>query len=204
MNIIANDCVGGELYRLCDEEFKSPFMWTILPFKDFLELYKNYDDIDFKNIKYRETPNYYFSWYMSSLVIDDRVNVYFPHHSRDWKYEEFTKYEPIKGQSMCAWNQMDKYIIEHYNNRVERMIEKPCFVYSQENRNTEEQLKRLVDVSFYNKYHLIFITSDNNLIKEYSTKTNNVRWLLKSKNEVIQKKQAEAIKNNFIDFVNYK
>ena len=45
MVVIANDCVGGELYRLCDEEFKSPFMWTVLPIKDFIELYKNYDNI---------------------------------------------------------------------------------------------------------------------------------------------------------------
>ena len=45
MVVIANDCVGGELYRLCDEEFKSPFMWTVLPIKDFTELYKNYDNI---------------------------------------------------------------------------------------------------------------------------------------------------------------
>ena len=50
MVVIANDCVGGELYRLCDEEFKSPFMWTVLPIKDFIELYKNYDNINFKNI----------------------------------------------------------------------------------------------------------------------------------------------------------
>ena len=82
MVVIANDCVGGELYRLCDEEFKSPFIWTVLPIKDFTELYKNYDNINFKNITYNQTPNYYFSWYMSSLNIDNKVNVYFPHHAK--------------------------------------------------------------------------------------------------------------------------
>lgn len=203
MNIIANDCVGGELYRLCDEEFKSPFMWTILPFKDFLTLYKSYDKIDFKNITYNETPNYYFSWYMSSLNIDGKVNVYFPHHSRDNKYTEFTKYEPIKGQSMCAWNQMDKYIIEHYNKRIERMTDKPCFVYSQENRNSVEELKELLELTKDN-YHLVFITSNKELIEEYAKKTKNVRYVYKEKNEVIQKIQAQCIKDNFISFVNYK
>ena len=203
MNIIANDCVGGELYKLCDEEYKSPFMWTVLPFKDFVELYKNYDNIDFRNIKYNETPNYYFSWYMSSLLIDNKVNLYFPHHARIEDCDIFTKFEPIKKQSMCGWKKMDEYIIEHYLKRVDRMVDKPCFVYSQENRNSNEQLRQLLDLTT-NGHHLIFITTNRDLIGEYVNKNDNVRFITKPKNEIEQKIQAQAIKENFMDFVNYK
>lgn len=203
MNVIANDCVGGELYRLCGEEFKSPFMWTVLPIKDFIELYKNYDNIDFKNITYNQTPNYYFSWYMSSLNIDNKVNLYFPHHAKIERYDEFTKFEPIAGQSMCGWNKMDEYIIEHYNKRVDRMVEKPCFIYSQENRNSEEELRTLLDLT-KNGYHLVFVTSSEKLIEEYNKNNSNIRFVYKKQNEIEQKIQASVIKNNFIDFVNYR
>lgn len=203
MVVIANDCVVGELYRLCNEEFKSPFMWTILPIKEFIELYKNYDNINFKNVEYRQTPNYYFSWYMSSLNIDNKVNVYFPHHSKIESYTRFTKFEPVPGQSMCGWNKIDEYIIEHYNRRVNRMVDKPCFIYSQENRNSEEELRELLDLAKEGHHHLVFITSNKNLILEYIG-CENIRFLYKERNEVLQKIQAEAIKNNFIDFVNYK
>ena len=202
MVVIANDCVGGELYRLCDEEFKSPFMWTVLPIKDFIELYKNYDNINFKNITYNQTPNYYFSWYMSSLNIDNKVNVYFPHHAKIENNKVFSKFEPVKGQSMCGWDRMDEYIVEHYNRRVDRMVEKPCFIYSQENRNSEDELVELLELA-NNGYHLIFITSNKELISKYNN-CDNIRFLYKEKNEIVQKIQAEAIKNNFMDFVNYK
>ena len=103
---------------------------------------------------------------------------------------------------MCGWDKMDEYIIEHYNRRVDRMVEKPCFIYSQENRNSEEELVELLELA-NNGYHLIFVTSNKDLILNYN-KCDNIRFLYKEKNEIVQKIQAEAIKNNFIDFVNYK
>ena len=114
----------------------------------------------------------------------------------------FSKFEPVKGQSMCGWDRMDEYIIEHYNRRVDRMVEKPCFIYSQENRNSEDELVELLELA-NNGYHLIFVTSNKDLILNYN-KCDNIRFLYKEKNEIVQKIQAEAIKNNFIDFVNYK
>ena len=82
------------------------------------------------------------------------------------------------------------------------MVEKPCFIYSQENTNSEDELVELLELA-NNGYHLIFVTSNKDLILNYN-KCDNIRFLYKEKNEIVQKIQAEAIKNNFIDFVNYK
>lgn len=202
MNVICNDCVGGELYKLYNEQYENPFIWTILPFNDFLKLYKNYDKIDFKKVKYSETPNYYFFWYMSSLIIDNKIHIYFPHHINYFKYTELTNIRvKITNQNGLGYCKMDKYLIDTYKRRVERMEKStpPVFIFSQENRNSETDIKKLLDEAVVNKYKLIFITSEEKWKEQYNN-CDNIRFLIKEQNEILQKTQAEAIKNNLEEF----
>lgn len=199
MNVICNDCVGGELYKAYNEKYGNPFVWTILPFKDFLTLYKNYDKINFKNVKYNETPNYLYPWYMSSLIIDNRVNLYFPHHIKEKSIENLIKIEPVENQPAYAWCKMDEYLLETYKRRIERMTESPVFIYSQENRNTEEDIKNLLKVATKSKYKLILLTTDSTLEEKYK-KYNNILFVHKSKNEILQATQADFLKNNVENF----
>lgn len=194
MNLISNDCVGGELYKAYDLQYSNPFIWTVLPYKDW-------DKINFEKVKYSETPNYLFSWYMSCLVIDNKVNVYFPHHFKHEKYKEMELIHPISKQNGYAYCDMDKYLIETYNRRIERMKDSPVFIFSQENRNTEKELEDLLKLAKKNGRKLIFISSNKNLIKKYID-CENIKFLFKEKNEVSQKKQADVIKNNLNDFIN--
>jgi len=200
MNVICNDCVGGELYKLYNEKYQNPFIWTILPFKDFLNLYKNYENINFNNVEYNETPNYMFPWYMSSLIIDGKVNLYFPHHARYEEYNELVKLQVGNTQNVYAWSHIDEYLIEHYKRRVLRMVDEPVFVYSEENRNTEEQIKELLEEAKTSKKKLILITSNEKYEKEYN-KYDNIKFIYKTQNEVVQKTQAEWIKNKLDFFI---
>ena len=46
-NIIANNCIGGFLYKFSNKQFPNPFIWTSMYFEDFLFLIQNYDKINF-------------------------------------------------------------------------------------------------------------------------------------------------------------
>lgn len=197
MNIIANDCVGGELYKAYDEQYKNPFIWNVIPMDDYIKLVCLYDYIDFSNVEYFETSNYAFPWYMSGLRIDNCVNIYYPHHMRLKGYPLLTK-EVVKstGQNGVFYEHMDDYLIKKYKERIERMTEKPIFVFSQENRNSKDDLKKLLKCAENRK--MIFLTSDSELIDE---SRKNICYILKPQNEILQKVQAEYIKNNFDGFI---
>ena len=93
-----------------------------------------------------------------------------------------------------------KNLIEHYKRRVLRMVEEPVFVYSEENRNTEEQIKELLEEAKTSKKKLILITSNEKYEKEYN-KYDNIKFIYKTQNEVVQKTQAEWIKNKLDFFI---
>lgn len=188
MNIIANDCVGGELYKICNEEYKSPFIWTILRISDFKEVMLNYDNIDFMNIRYEQTPNYYFPWYMSQLVVDDKFKIFFPHHMLMKGEKQLREFSPIPNQHGMIYEKMDEYIIEHYRKRIGRMTEEPVFVFSQENRNDEKEIIELLEMDC----NLLTTNID---YKKYEN--DRIKIIIKPVNEILQREQAEWIKNKY-------
>ena len=137
---------------------------------------------------------------MSQLVVDNKITIYFPHHVKDKKYTEFQTLNLVKNQSLVGYAKMDEYLLEHYKKRVERMIETPVFVYSQENRNTEKELLELLKTAKEHNRNLIFITSNKELIKDYLD-VPTFRFLLKEKNEIKQEIQAEGIKKSFNNYL---
>ena len=51
MNLIANNCVGARIYERSCVQFNNPFTWCVIKFNDYINLIKNFNNIDFYNIK---------------------------------------------------------------------------------------------------------------------------------------------------------
>lgn len=197
LNVICNDCVGGELYRNYGQRYNNPFIWTILPFKDFKTLYEKYDEINFNDYEYQETPNYYFRWYMSSIRIDNKLSVYYPHHMKIEKSKKLEKVVNQANQTGYSYYKMDEYLKERYAERIVRMKESdPVFIFSQENRNSDEEIRSLLETK--SRHKLIFITS-NDIYLSYACE--RIRILVKPQNEISQVLQARWIRDNFDSFL---
>jgi len=86
MNIICNNCVGGRLYEVNNEQFTNPFIWERIDHNDFIYLIKNFNNINFYNTSFK--LEYYKSVnYQNVLcIVDNKVPIHFTHYV----YDEFT------------------------------------------------------------------------------------------------------------------
>ena len=119
-NIVCNDCVGARIYQAKDCNYRNPFIWCLIPPKDFAVLYENFDSINFK--KYRLAKDG--QWY--KIIIDEKVTVYYPHYRYDPDSKEPKPKKP--GDLNIYYNKIEDYIIERYEARLLRMSGKPVFV----------------------------------------------------------------------------
>ena len=131
MNIISNTCVGAGIYKNClNKPYSNPFMWNLIDYDSMYKLIKNYDKINFKNIKVeklnKEVNNSY------AVIIDNSITIKYIHY----RYDK-TKTEPeIKGVDVF-YNKIEEYIKEKYLTRLKLMKEKPVFInnnYIQKNK----------------------------------------------------------------------
>lgn len=146
MNIIANSCVGGFIYKnelKCP--FKNPFIWNIIDFNSMVYLIKNFEKINFKNYELKKDKNWNFS-----IVIDGHVTVQYVHYKFDPKAEKpYIKYIDLYS------NRIWEIIVKKYEERTERMLnlhEKPIFLFAnwfdkKETALSYTQLKILNDLN---------------------------------------------------------
>ena len=120
LNIITNSCVGARIYQEKNMMYGNPFMWSIIPPDDFLYLYENYNDINFKNFELLKEGKDY------KIVIDGHVNVYYVHY----RYDEYSNEPTVKDEIDIYYNRIEDYIKEKYITRLERMVGKPIFIVS--------------------------------------------------------------------------
>lgn len=123
-NIIANNCIGGFLYKFSKKQFPNPFIWTSMYFEDFLFLIQNYDKINFDDylIEKHEKDKRLFN-----INIENKITVRCPHWLFDPAYQNPTLVDKVNIKYCRIW----LYINEKYTSRLKRLqenTEKPVFI----------------------------------------------------------------------------
>lgn len=123
MNLICNNCAGARVYEIFRAPYTNPFMWSLVRPDEFVHLINHYNDIDFHKRELVLVEN------TLSIRIDNAVTIVFIHHFKDERYPEYIKINE-NNKMQARYRDMDKHILEHYDNRVLRMIGQPTFLIS--------------------------------------------------------------------------
>lgn len=124
MNIIANSCVGGFIYKNeLKVPFQNPFIWNIIDYNSMLYLVKNYDKINFENFELMKDKNWNFS-----LIIDGKVKIQYVHYKFNANCNKpTTKYIDV------FYNKIWEFIVSKYILRLDRMKKdksRPIFIFA--------------------------------------------------------------------------
>lgn len=180
MNIISHNCVGGRIYQMKGLKYGNPFVWCVIPPEDFLYLYNNYNNINYRNIKIEKENNIY------KVIVDEKVNVYYVHY----KYDENADFLTVQNEIDILYNKIEDYIIEKYFKRIERMEDKPIFIV------TDRIFYTLQGYSFKSEDLLKYVNKDDCIVVTCDTNIsgNNVVYVIN--NEIDPKEIAQIILNN--------
>lgn len=191
MNIISNTCAGSYLYRFNNEEFKNPFTWNIINYKSLKYLIKNYDRIDFNDIKvYSKCGNSY-----AAIKINGMVEVNYVHYKNS-KIE----HKRIGKNDLCLDNFIE-YTRECYFKRLKRMKEKPIFVVHAQTKNkmNDFSLEKLRDLNRSTLKYKVIILHNYKHFK--STNKNIISFYLNKDIINIPAASAEYIKNTILNYI---
>jgi len=189
---IVNSCVGAYLYKLCmKKKFDNPFMWGLIDFNSMYYMIQNFENINFKNFELLKDNNWNFS-----LKIDDKIIIKYIHYKFDPKATKI-----IKKDFDVFYNKIWEYIIQKYEERLERMLnikEEPIFILANwynvpETNLTYQQLKLLNDL---NKNSIIV-----GVDKIYSELTNLKQIIRDNDKPLYNRGLAEKI---YIEFIKNK
>lgn len=174
MNLISSSCISGYIYRKLNMRYMNPFVWGGIDFENFIKLIENYDTIDYwnRNIYYDKK---FFIDNEPVLNIDNNVNVVFNHYYKNDKYDIPTK---IYGDENIdiAYKDIDSYILDNYDRRLNRMIGEPIFIYDDWDFLTHNNnIKNLFSID--TNYKIVIATFDKSL-KELET--DNIKVVIKS------------------------
>ena len=131
MNLITNNCLGAMMFTTSiKEEFPNPFMWSSINIDNFCKLIKNYDILNFENIKCELVINDSKTICeqgstIAKILIDNIIEVYYFHYQYNPKYTT----EPKKIGGYRYFNHIDKYTYDEYFKRLNRMNEPPIFLW---------------------------------------------------------------------------
>lgn len=127
INLISNNCIGGELEAILHVHHNNPFVWNLIYATEFIKLFQNFDSINFSKINLirlsstiesinhdvHRNPNYK----ICGLRIDDLVNIYYTHY----RYDR-TADVPTKRFCDVYYKRNFEYVVDTYNRRLERML----------------------------------------------------------------------------------
>ena len=166
-------------------EFPNPFMWSSINIDNFCRLIKNYDTLNFENIKCELVVNNSKTiceqgTTVSKILIDDTVSVYYFHYQYNPKYT----IEPKKIGGYKYYNHIDNYTYDEYFKRLKRMKESPIFLwhlsdniwYNPNNLDIIDTFRKLetnYNIIIYGK-NLKDDRSDNIIILEDVLKSNHL------------------------------
>lgn len=175
MNIIANSCVGGYIYKNeLKTNYANPFIWALVDFDSMFHMITHFNTINFGafDIKQDSKDTY-------SIIIDNAITVRYIHYKYD-KTVHGVKTRDINVFSDKIW----VYVVNKYVSRVRRMIldnENPVFVFANwfdppETTLSYAQLKQLNEL---NRDDIICAVDE--LLPEFS----NIRQVLREKTRKI-------------------
>ena len=206
MNIIADCCSGGYLYKdYFKTQYPNPFIWCSILVKDMYELIKNYENIKFNNVKLIRMKDYVpISFFLGDKIkekhyetlcglnIDNKFNVYFTHNVYDANAKE-----PKQIGSEIFYYKNFEYTLQNWEKRIQRFVkENPIFfIITQKNKfgTFEDYVKLLNDFPDAN---IIMITSDKRLL-DFNTKNHRIYF-----NPMVDRSPEPILKEmyNQIDF----
>ena len=160
MNIISNNCVGAGIYKELNTEYNNPFMWCFITGNNFYKLIKEYDTINFHNIKVynsildkdvRAYDNTY------SINIDNKLYAHYIHYICDSNYDTPTKKSDITGEHSrdILYKDAKLLCINNYNKRLARMNEEPLFIVTQSKYSSWDDIRNCMYLK--SKYKRIFL-----------------------------------------------
>lgn len=155
LNIISHNCVGGRIYQEKNEEYANPFMWCVIPPKDFYYLYTHYDEIDYSKIKMEKDKTDF------KITVDDKFMFYYVHY----KYSKTAKTPTLKSGIDVYYEKIEEYIKEKYFARLKRMKGKPLFIVTDREFVVRKDCNFKKDdlVKYLNKEDCIVVTCDKTI-----------------------------------------
>lgn len=112
--------MGGYIYGFANEKLKNPFQWCFIFPNDFLKLILEFNNINFKRLALKKSIEFPKTY---EVIIDNAIKIKYIHYK-----EENVKYTTIHGHDVIS-KDIKKFIVEMYKRRLQRMVEKPIFLY---------------------------------------------------------------------------
>lgn len=170
MNIICNNCIGARLYNVSNKEFNNPFTWCTIYPDEYIKLVKDFDTIDFYNIKV------YLEIFQNRkdqsicVELENGVQIHYIHYIyKDCNFEK--NYPDVYSKKII------EYFTNLYYRRLDRMIEsneKPLFLFSfnYSNKDRKDYLDIIDKLKVLNNDNVLIIahktivkeTNDSNII----------------------------------------
>lgn len=129
--IVANDCVGGYIYRNLETEFLSPFIWVVVLIDGMVNLSNNWETIDFSNIEIFPASGNFEKRTTMNMIVDEQCFIKLIHH--EFVPGNKSNKSKIVPPSVFWDERICDYIKQKWFNRVsamKMMRKKPLFVYN--------------------------------------------------------------------------
>lgn len=200
-NIISNNCIGARYYQNNKIQFQNPFMWNLIKLTDFIFLIKNFNTINFKNIKLyfsnNEVTKEHDSDKCATILLDNNIHVYFIHHH----YTELHKCKKIiriTGHDYeIIGNDILEYLKNKWLNRLIRLKQNNniIFVYYDTAGLTNTDINELLNIK--SQFKIILISNTN--YEEKCLKTNNIFYIKPKSTDtnILADQVKQFIKENF-------
>ena len=128
MQIVANNCLGGYIYRHYNAKFLTPFVWNAISPDDYLKLVQNIRNINFNNVNMSIDVNTKKKSKDKFVVVEMEygIKLNFLHHNENDKFLTPTKTNAI---TLECKNIINKYFKETFTRRSKRMNLKDGFIF---------------------------------------------------------------------------
>ena len=176
MNLVANSCIGGYLYRLHNEAFGNPFMWAMLQSDAMTQCINKFNYVNWGHIKMEpDVSNPLTNRCTYNVIVDDSFTIHYTHYLRDEKYPRPTRIGvDVHGEKI------ENYIVEKYLSRCKRMCSARtnpvfCILCAEFLRYdfSLDNTRRVLIETENSPYHKILITNHEELL-DFQSKTTHI------------------------------
>lgn len=156
ITIISDDCLGGFVYKeVLKEIYTSPFIWTRIYTKDFIQLVKNIETINFEKYELIKEEGHANTL---GILIDSKYPLYFHHVI----YDESCKTPTVKNSDFgidIHYAEPWIYVQEKYVERIKRITKNKVFIFNDiDNRISSDEIDELVEYIKSTEYRFILVS----------------------------------------------